>query len=221
MAGEKFLAECEALLTKWRRLSEMRERSVPTVGGMATRPGNTGPNQGRTYATRIEQNREEESRCRTGPRFGAATQLTGVAAAVIVPIRNVWHRHGTAGEGSMFDSTVLDVAVGLIFTFLTVSLVCGLLTETWATIMSWRANTLLAGVQAMVNDPHFTKLAKTLYQHAQVSAQDSGTAETVADLKKLPAYIAPLQFADALLDTVKIGAGTAASMQTAIANSPL
>ena len=122
----------------------------------------------------------------------------------------------------MFGSTVLDVAVGLVFTFLTVSLVCGLLTETWATIMSWRANTLLTGVQALVNDPDFTKLARTLYQHGLVSAQDSGTAETVADLKKLPSYIAPLQFADALLDTVQIGAGTtAASVKTAIAGSPL
>jgi hypothetical protein len=122
----------------------------------------------------------------------------------------------------MFGSTVLDVAVGLVFTFLTVSLVCGLLTETWATIMSWRANTLLTGVQALVNDPGFTKLARTLYQHGLVSAQDSGTAEIVADLKKLPSYIAPLQFADALLDTVQIGADTtAASMKTAIVGSPL
>jgi len=121
----------------------------------------------------------------------------------------------------MFDSTVLDVAVGLVFTFLTVSLFCGLLTETCATIMSWRANTLLAGVQALVNDPNFNKLAKTLYQHALVSPQDSGTAEKPADLKKLPSYIAPLQFADALLDTVKIGTGTAADMKTAIAGSSL
>jgi hypothetical protein len=121
----------------------------------------------------------------------------------------------------MFDSTVLDVAVGLVFTFLTVSLVCGLLTETWATIMSWRANTLLAGVQALVNDPDFNKLAQTLYQHALVSPQDPGTATSIADLRKMPSYIAPLHFADALLDTVQIGAGTAATMKTAIAGSPL
>jgi hypothetical protein len=121
----------------------------------------------------------------------------------------------------MFDSTVLDVAVGLVFTFLTVSLVCGLLTETWATIMSWRANTLLAGVQALVNDPDFNKLAQTLYQHALVSPQDPGTATSIADLRKIPSYIAPLHFADALLDTVQIGAGTAATMKTAIAGSPL
>ncbi len=121
----------------------------------------------------------------------------------------------------MFSSTVLDVAVGLVFAFLTVSLVCGLLTETWATIMAWRANTLLAGVQALVNDPQFTGLAQALYQHALVSPRDSGTATTVGALTNKPSYIAPLQFADALLDTVQIGTGTAATMKTAIAGSPL
>jgi hypothetical protein len=121
----------------------------------------------------------------------------------------------------MFSSTVLDVAVGLVFTFLTVSLVCGLLTETWATIASWRANTLLAGVQALVNDPKFTGLAQTLYQHALVSPRDSGTATTTDALSNMPSYIAPLHFADALLDSVKIGAGTAEDMKTAIVASPL
>jgi hypothetical protein len=121
----------------------------------------------------------------------------------------------------MFNSSVLDVAVGLVFTFLTVSLVCGLLTETWATIMSWRANTLLAGVQALVNDPNFTGLAQQLYQHALISPRDSGTATTVGALTNKPSYIAPLHFADALLDAVQIGPGTAATMKTAIAGSPL
>jgi hypothetical protein len=111
----------------------------------------------------------------------------------------------------MFNSSVLDVAVGIVFTFLTVSLVCGLLTETWATIAAGRANTLLAGVQALVNDLKFTGLAQTLYQHTLVSPRDSGTATTVGALSNIPSYIAPLHFA----------AGTAADMKTAIAGSPL
>ena len=45
----------------------------------------------------------------------------------------------------MFDSGVLEVGIGLIFTFLTVSLVCGQVTETIATILSWRATTLMDG----------------------------------------------------------------------------
>ena len=121
----------------------------------------------------------------------------------------------------MFNSTVLDVAVGLIFVFLTVSLICGLLTEVWATIRSWRANTLLAGVQALVNDPDFGRLAQALYQHALVNPRDPGTATDPAALINKPAYIDPLHFAGAMLDDLKIVAGTAATMKAAIASSPL
>ena len=87
------------------------------------------------------------------------------------------------------DGTEIDVAVGLIFTFLTVSLICGLLTEVWATVRSWRANTLLAGVQALVNDPNFNKLAQVLYQHALVSPRDTGTSTTVEGLTNKPSDI--------------------------------
>jgi hypothetical protein len=121
----------------------------------------------------------------------------------------------------VFNSSILDVTIGVIFTFLTVSLICGLLTEALATVLSWRANSLLEGIQDLVNDPKFTGLAQALYQHALVSPRDSGTATTTGTLRKLPSYIEPLHFADALLDSVKIGAGTAASMRTAIAASPL
>lgn len=121
----------------------------------------------------------------------------------------------------MFNSVVLDVAVGLIFTFLTVSLVCGLLTEVWATVMSWRANTLLAGVQALVNDPNFDKLAQALYQHALVSPRDNGAATTADNLKNKPSYIDPLHFADAMLDSLKVAGGTAKDIKAAIQASPL
>lgn len=121
----------------------------------------------------------------------------------------------------MFNSTVLDIAVGIIFNFLTVSLVCGLLTEVWATVMSWRANTLLTGVQSLVNDPDFTGVAQALYQHALVHPRDDGVATTPAAMSNKPSYIDPLHFAGAMLDSVKIVAGTAADMKTAIATSPL
>jgi hypothetical protein len=121
----------------------------------------------------------------------------------------------------MFSSTVLDVAVGVIFTFLTVSLICGLLTEVWATVASWRANTLLAGVQSLVNDPDFTGLAQTLYQHALVNPRGDGSATTPDGLVNKPAYIDPLHFAGAMLDSVNIVAGTADQMKSAIAGSPL
>jgi hypothetical protein len=132
------------------------------------------------------------------------------------------------GGGTMFESTVLDVAVGLIFVFLTVSLICGVLTEILATVFSWRANTLLAGVRQMVNDPKFDSLARHLYNHALVNPRGPGVpvnatpeAATAAAVTNKPAYIDPLHFAGAMLDTIKVVAGSKADMQAAIAASPL
>ncbi len=121
----------------------------------------------------------------------------------------------------MFNSSVLDVAVGVVFAFLTVSLICGLMTEVCATVASWRANTLLAGVQSLVNDPKFTGLALTLYQHALVNPRDDGSATTPGGMIHKPAYIDPLHFAGAMLDSVNIVSGTAEDMKAAIAASPL
>jgi hypothetical protein len=121
----------------------------------------------------------------------------------------------------MFDSVILDVAIGLILTFLSVSLISGLITEVLATMMSWRANTLLDGVKALVNDPKFTGLARTLYQHSLVNPRDDGQAKSADQIVNKPSYIDPLHFADALLDNVKVVAGTATDMKTAIAASPV
>jgi hypothetical protein len=121
----------------------------------------------------------------------------------------------------MFNSVILDVAIGLVFTFLTISLIGGLLTEAWATMLGWRANTLLAGVQALVNDPDFDKLAQKLYQHALVSPRDNGTATTIAQLVNKPAYIDPVHFADAMLDSLKVVSGTTEEMTVAIHSSSL
>jgi hypothetical protein len=121
----------------------------------------------------------------------------------------------------MFNSAVLDVAAGIIFTFLTVSLICGLLTEVWATVMSWRANTLLAGVQSLVNDPKFDGLAQALYQHALVHPLGDATAGPPGALTGKPSYIDPVHFAGAMIDTLNIAGSTAAEMKTAIAASPL
>ena len=121
----------------------------------------------------------------------------------------------------MFAGSILDVAVGLIFVFLAVSLICGLLTEVCATAMAWRANTLLDGIKSLVNDEDFNGLAKALYNHAMVNPRDSGTADTEAQLNNKPAYVDPLHFANAMLDTLQITAGTVRDMHAAIDQSAL
>jgi len=100
----------------------------------------------------------------------------------------------------MFNSTVLDVPVGLIFTFLAVSLAVSAFTESIATILQWRARTLLQGVKDILNDRDLSGIALSLYNNALVSPRDRGTAKGEKDLKNLPAYIDPDDFASALID---------------------
>ena len=108
----------------------------------------------------------------------------------------------------MFSSAILDVAIGLIFCFLTVSLVASAVLEALSSIMTWRSKDLRQGIQQMVNDPGFTGLALDLYQHAAINPRGSLTGAALAqngntvDLARPPAYIASAQFATALMDTL-------------------
>jgi hypothetical protein len=127
----------------------------------------------------------------------------------------------TGGEArNMFGSNVLEVGIGMVFTFLTVSLVCGQITEALATIMKWRATTLLKGVKSLVNDEKFTGLALTLYNSAQVHPRGDGQATTQAEIEKNPpSYIDPKQFAQAMLNAVAKGETTLDGIKAAVSNA--
>ena len=106
----------------------------------------------------------------------------------------------------MFNSTVLDVAVGLIFTFLAVSLAASSVTEAWATVLQWRSKTLLQGIKDLLNDQAFTGLAQAIYRSALVSPLDDGTPKTVKQIlaSRPPSYVDPNHFADALMHQINI-----------------
>jgi hypothetical protein len=107
----------------------------------------------------------------------------------------------------MLNSAVLDVALGVVFAFLAVSLITSTLVEAVNTLFKTRANTLLAGIKALVNDPQFTGLAEQLYQHAAINPRGSIAAPTT----KLPAYIDKQQFANALMDITNLSTVQAAA----------
>lgn len=102
----------------------------------------------------------------------------------------------------MFGSVLLDVALGVILTFLVVSLLASAVTEGISALLELRHRTLRQGVQALLNDPKFTGLARDLYNHALISPFGSGMVETVGKLVHPPAYIEPRQFGTALLDVL-------------------
>jgi hypothetical protein len=52
----------------------------------------------------------------------------------------------------MFNSTIFDLAFGLVCVFLAVSLLTSALTEALSTALSLRAKTLLSGIKQLLND---------------------------------------------------------------------
>ncbi|SRR5208337_2955691 len=88
----------------------------------------------------------------------------------------------------MFNSVIIDVAIGLILSFLAVSLAASAITEAISSALQWRQATLLDGVKALLNDQNFDGLALQLYNHALVNPLASGAAKTVQDLASKPSY---------------------------------
>jgi hypothetical protein len=107
----------------------------------------------------------------------------------------------------MFGSTILDLAFGLVFTFLMISLVTSATTEALASAIGWRANTLLQGIKDLLNDQEFKGLALGIYNHALVNPQANGGATSQTDLGAKPSYIGSKQFASAFIDITKLSAG--------------
>ncbi|MCY1066333.1 hypothetical protein OV090_16255 [Nannocystis sp. RBIL2] len=128
----------------------------------------------------------------------------------------------------MFDSVVLDIAIGLIFVFLATSLAITAGNELLASIFKWRAKDLAAGLRLLVGrddgegragQPDITR---ALYQHPLLRGLHRDAA-TGGD-SKAPSYIPPRMFAMALLDialrpadgTGQLVAGNLAEMRAQI-----
>jgi hypothetical protein len=110
----------------------------------------------------------------------------------------------------MFNSAVLNLAIGLIFTFLTISLATGTIVEAIASLFTLRAVTLRKGIAQLLNDPDFSGLAKEIYAHAFINPRSDGTAASIgAGNRKNPAYIDRQLFGQAMLDILKISPAVA------------
>ncbi len=107
----------------------------------------------------------------------------------------------------MFDSAIFDVAIGLVFTFMGVSLAASAVTEAIGSALKLRQSTLRQGIQALLNDEQFTGLARDLYNHAIVNPLASGTARTVSELTQQPAYVETKHFVVALMDILQAKGG--------------
>ncbi len=120
----------------------------------------------------------------------------------------------------MLGSTVLEVAIGLTFCYGTVALIVTTLQEALAAAFRLRANTLLAGVKSMLNDPRFDGLARAVYLHPLVNPHTDGTQPSERDMRTRPSYIEPAHFAIALVDSLWKAPGDFVQLGNAIETIP-
>ncbi len=69
----------------------------------------------------------------------------------------------------MFGSSILEVAIGVIFVYLLLSLICTAINEGIASFINKRGQNLFEGIKNLLNDPTFTGLAQQLYTHGLVN----------------------------------------------------
>ena len=92
----------------------------------------------------------------------------------------------------MFGSTILDVAIGLIFTYFLLSMISSHINEAIATIFGLRAKSLEQGIQNLLSDP---QLVDKVWNHSLVKGLSAKTG-------KAPSYIPSNTFAMAVFDAL-------------------
>ena len=88
----------------------------------------------------------------------------------------------------MLEHPIVDVALGLILLYSTLSLVASVVKEWFSSVFALRAKNLQEGIQTLIGEAH----AARLYGHPLIS--------TLAKEKKLPSYIGSGTFASVLVD---------------------
>ena len=116
----------------------------------------------------------------------------------------------------MLGSSVLEVAIGVVFVYLLLSLICTALNEGISSVINKRGKNLFEGVKNLLNDPEFTGLAQELYHHGLVDGL-SQNASKPGEPTRLPSYMHSGTFSLALLDILGArGAITTADTNVAI-----
>jgi hypothetical protein len=99
----------------------------------------------------------------------------------------------------MFGSNILEVAIGIIFVYLLLSLICTALNEGIASLIDKRGRNLMGGIKNLLNDPEFTGLAQQVYNHGLIGGI-SQYASNPNKVTRLPSYMSGQNFSLALLD---------------------
>ena len=90
----------------------------------------------------------------------------------------------------MLDSPIIDVSMGLVFFYVTLSLVCSSIQEIIASLLGLRSRNLKKGIQNLIGSEY----AEAMYDHPLIKG--------LRKPKKLPSYIKPDIFSTALIDMI-------------------
>ena len=124
----------------------------------------------------------------------------------------------------MFGSKILEVAIGVIFVFLLVSIICSAIREWLETIVKSRSTFLEYGIRELLHDKGAVGLARSFYTHPLIYSLYSNDytpgpvhkpPTTFARGRNLPSYIPARNFALALLDIASRGTDTRAASSDA------
>ncbi|MDX8399085.1 MAG: hypothetical protein R8K20_02405 [Gallionellaceae bacterium] len=105
----------------------------------------------------------------------------------------------------MFNSTVLEVAIGLVFCYASVALIASSVYEAIASWLNLRSKTLFAGIKNLLNSPASAgnDLILKIYNNALAHPVGNGSAATLDELKNNPSHIDSNHFAIALIDAIQ------------------
>jgi len=120
----------------------------------------------------------------------------------------------------VFGSQVLETAIGLIFIFTLLSLVCSALSELIEGFLKKRARDLERGLRELLADPQGKNLVREFYRHPLIRALYRDDYDPDKPPRGLPSYIPARTFALTLLDLVAPASSSTPSGTSGSTNSP-
>lgn len=106
----------------------------------------------------------------------------------------------------MFGLEIIEVAIGLVFTYLVLATVCSGIFEVWAKISGLRARHLEQGLRRLLADPEGTGFVRQLYSHYLISSP-------LEDKLGKPTQISADKFATAVFDILGDGSTDEAALE--------
>jgi hypothetical protein len=98
-----------------------------------------------------------------------------------------------------FSFTMLDIAIGIVFVFVLVSLIASTINEIILSFLNMRGKELLAGLKTLLDDDDASGLVNKIYNHGQIFGLFKGQFDPQKP-GNLPSYIPSQNFVMALLD---------------------